>query len=187
MWITAPYRHLASVDTGALTKAVLSLPETSWQADRQQLKELAFYRETNSIFLRSVDAQTFNNVLRERSLQEADITIPTGRESLQALVDPILEVLLEKLGRGGVVTRIQFARMRPGTRIMPHIDQSMMLVAAHRVHVPLTTNPGVNFDIGDNQASFSPGEMYEFNNRVMHSVHNGGNTDRIHLIIDYLR
>ncbi|MEH6518792.1 MAG: aspartyl/asparaginyl beta-hydroxylase domain-containing protein [Halioglobus sp.] len=186
MWITTPYRHLGSVDISALSEQILSLPERTWQADEKLRRDLAFYRETNSIFLKSIPAKTFNEIAALRPLKDSDITLQSGWESLHEQVQPILDSVVSLLGAGGIVTRIQFARMRPNSKIMPHIDQSMMLVAAHRVHVPLTTNSGIRFDIDGHSVKFAVGEIYEFNNRVVHSVANQGDTDRIHLIIDYL-
>ena len=43
------------------------------------------------------------------------------------------------------MSQIQLARMRPGTTIQQHINQSQMLNAANRLHIPLQTNSDVEF------------------------------------------
>ena len=57
---------------------------------------------------------------------------------------------------------------------------------AHRVHLPLTTNPRVRFFIDGVPHRFEPGRAVEVNNQLSHSVMNDGPNDRVHFIFDYL-
>lgn len=57
---------------------------------------------------------------------------------------------------------------------------------AHRIHVPLLTNPDVIFLVGGKQVTMDVGNGYEINNQLVHRVHNGGDEDRIHFIFDYV-
>ena len=84
------------------------------------------------------------------------------------------------------MSQIQLARMRPGTTIQQHINQSQMLNAANRLHIPLQTNSDVEFVVDGQRVIMDVGILYELNNRVPHSVVNRGHSARIHLIIDYI-
>ena len=186
MWMTKPYRHLGAADTSAITERLLGLPEAAWEEGESLRRSLTLYRETRSIFLKSISAQLFGQILAERPLLESDVEIQGDWGPLVTEAEALIELIIGYLGVEGIVTRIQFARMKPGASIQPHVDQSLMLVASHRVHIPLTTNPGVSFTIDDQACHFEPGEVFELNNRVTHSVVNDGDSDRIHLIVDYL-
>lgn len=45
------------------------------------------------------------------------------------------------------IIRMQFARMRPGTRIKPHTDLGRWASGSHRIHIPVTVAPGVGFAV----------------------------------------
>jgi len=50
--------------------------------------------------------------------------------------------------------------------------------------VPLVTNPGTRFHVGDQTMNIPVGEIYEVNNKRNHAVENDGELDRIHLIFE---
>jgi hypothetical protein len=52
--------------------------------------------------------------------------------------------------------------------------------------VPITTNPRVRFTVDGRPFKLEVGQVYEINNKLMHSVANKGDTDRIHFIFDYV-
>lgn len=185
MWMTTPYRHLGSAQIRAVTERLEALPESAWEEGESLRRSLTLYRETRSIFLKSIAAQTFGQILAERPLRESDVEIQGDWGPLVDETETLVEQIIGYLGVEGIVTRIQFARMKPGASIQPHVDQSLMLVASHRVHIPLTSNDGVIFTIDEQDCHFEPGEVFELNNRVTHSVVNKGTRDRIHLIVDY--
>jgi hypothetical protein len=50
----------------------------------------------------------------------------------------------------------------------------------------LQTNQGVEFTVDEERVIMEEGKAYELNNLLPHSVYNGGEEDRIHLIFDYM-
>ena len=66
------------------------------------------------------------------------------------------------------------AKLKPGGVISPHRDTHPSFVASHRIHVPITTNPGVRFMIDGRPHRFELGRAYEINNQRNHSVMNSG-------------
>jgi hypothetical protein len=57
---------------------------------------------------------------------------------------------------------------------------------SHRIHLPLVTNDGVKFTVGDTTKYLLPGELWEINNRRKHTVMNNGTEGRVHMIMDFV-
>lgn len=55
--------------------------------------------------------------------------------------------VLQLLGKKDLrnIIRMQFARMQPGIHIRTHRDHGKWAMHAHRLHVPITAAPGVDF------------------------------------------
>lgn len=91
------------------------------------------------------------------------------------------------------IARLQFAKMGKGASILPHSDRGAWAQAAHRVHVPILSYPEIlfvareknNMPVGMKIPS-KEGIVFEINNLSPHFVHNFGDGDRIHLIIDWV-
>lgn len=80
---------------------------------------------------------------------------------------------------------VRLMRLTPGSSIKEHNDHD--LDAEHgmaRLHVPITTNPGVTFRLNGSEVAMAPGEVWYLRLSDPHSVTNLGGTDRIHLVID---
>lgn len=73
-----------------------------------------------------------------------------------------------------------------GGDISAHVDNVFTLSHSHRVHIPIITNDKVKFSIADQTKNLKEGEIWEINNREMHSVLNDGDTSRTHIIIDWV-
>eukprot|EP00501_MAST-03F_sp_TOSAG23-6_P000316 GSMAST32.ASY1.ANO1.323.1 assembled CDS len=109
-----------------------------------------------------------------------------------------LESIFKQIGVSSEqVIRCVFACLPAGVTIPVHHDSGRWVEVAHRIHVPLVTNPGVTFFAGADEASLEEyhlpvGTCVELNNHAKHKVINNGasgeNIDnrRVHLIFDYL-
>lgn len=93
--------------------------------------------------------------------------------------------LLESAADGKAI-RIEFISMNPFSRVRTHKDRSDVLYVARRFHIPIKTNSLVLFTSGQEVRHLELGHAYELNNINYHSVVNGSNEPRIHLIIDVL-
>ena len=179
---------LGAFDVSRLKATVLTLGEDAWQADssRQQV----------------FDAHTSTQTLK--LIADADFrhTHPTVHPSFQAF-EPLMAPLMqhirsfylqtlrqrsvaEKHGPGYFI-RALLTRLGPGTEITQHIDDGYSLKRCHRIHVPLVTSQQTIFRVGETRLHMGEGEMWEINNRRLHAVTNGGDTARIHLIMDYVQ
>ena len=63
-----------------------------------------------------------------------------------------------------------------------HVDPHPAADVPHKIHVPLKTNPKVEFWEADDAFYLAPGHSYEVNNKIMHGGANRSDEDRIHLV-----
>lgn len=87
---------------------------------------------------------------------------------------------------GGQIVKLMLAELPPGGLIAPHRDQAPALRLSHRCHVPVTTNPGVEFRIDNLPMTLREAVAYEIDNTRVHEVINRGDTPRVHLICDVM-
>jgi uncharacterized protein YkvS len=76
------------------------------------------------------------------------------------------------------------SRLRPNGVIGFHRDNGYFLELCHRVHIPLKSNPNVEYVIENNSYYWEPGNIYEFDNTRLHGVFNNSNENRIHLVVN---
>lgn len=78
-----------------------------------------------------------------------------------------------------------FYYLEPGAKIHPHRD---LTGASHndriRFHVPIVTNPDVDFRVSDERIPMAPGDLWCLDTSYKHSVANMGDRSRVHLIIE---
>jgi hypothetical protein len=83
------------------------------------------------------------------------------------------------------VRSVRFLRLVPGAKIREHRDHDLTLESGlARMHVPIVTNPQVDFFLDANRVEMQPGECWYLNFSLPHWIENKGDTDRIHLVID---
>jgi len=83
---------------------------------------------------------------------------------------------------------VRLLSLAPGSRIKPHKDYGCSYKSGFfRIHVPLLTNEGVYFTIGDERLQLQEGECWYMDFSATHSIVNEGRSDRVHLIIDGIR
>jgi hypothetical protein len=95
-------------------------------------------------------------------------------------------------GLGGALDRFacelqaaRLLRLGPGARIREHRDYRLGYDDGEiRVHVPLSTSPGVDFRLEGRTVAMAPGEAWYLDLNRPHSVANDGETARIHLVVD---
>jgi hypothetical protein len=80
---------------------------------------------------------------------------------------------------------VRLMRLTPGSRIKEHNDHDLAADWGQaRLHVPITTNPGVTFLLNRVPVAMAPGEAWYLRLSDPHAVTNDGDTDRVHLVID---
>ncbi len=80
---------------------------------------------------------------------------------------------------------VRLMRLTPGSVIKEHNDHDLSAeLGMARIHVPITTNPEVEFMVNRVPVVMAPGEAWYLRLSDNHSVANRGTTDRVHLVID---
>lgn len=96
---------------------------------------------------------------------------------------------------GAEIHRVRFMRLKPGGgELERHTDQvdpdsGGALNKLARIHLPIKTNPDVIFTVWDTKGTpqkvhMSEGDVWFLDTRKAHQAINGGNEERIHLVID---
>jgi len=102
-----------------------------------------------------------------------DHTLPQVRKILDAIGTDKAEL-------------IDFYYLDPDARLHPHKDLTGAgLNNRIRFHVPIITNAKVLFEIdGEKDIFMKPGDLWCLDTSYTHSVHNGGDETRIHIVIE---
>jgi len=83
------------------------------------------------------------------------------------------------------VTAVRLMRLAPGSCIHEHHDHDLMAESGvARIHVPITTNPGVSFLLNGDPVAMAAGEAWYLRLADPHAVRNEGSSDRVHLVLD---
>lgn len=107
---------------------------------------------------------------------------------------PEVEQVVKLLGLG-IQERIRFMRLAPGGgELTRHTDQvepdaGVTDGTLMRIHLPIKTNPKVDFTVWDYRGTertvnMKKGELWYLDIRKPHRAINGGDEERIHLVID---
>lgn len=174
MHCAEPLRHLGAVDISDLAAALALQPQALWDADAEFRRALAPYRMTRTIYLK----MTLGG-------PDATARLLSGWRPLRSAFEPIAEAIGRLFPRPGRVLNAQIALLPPGGSIAAHRDRGPTLEASHRVHVPITTHPDVDFIVEQQRLVLAVGQAYELDNMRIHAVTNRSPIDRIHLIVDY--
>jgi hypothetical protein len=178
MDIGQPVRALGPVDVGALSRAILQQDESAWHEEQVRQESYEVHRQTESIVLVFTDGQGW---------PEIEVRKEPGWDRLAAAAVPVMHDIIERCyPKGGTIIRAMAAKLLVGGKIRPHRDSHPSFHHGHRVHVPITTNPRVRFIIDGRPYRLEPGQAYELNNQLTHSVANKGVDDRVTFIFDYV-
>ncbi|WP_343637737.1 aspartyl/asparaginyl beta-hydroxylase domain-containing protein [Fluviicola sp.] len=83
------------------------------------------------------------------------------------------------------VLSVRLLRLEAGAEIKPHTDHELGYEDGQfRLHIPIVTNPDVEFILDGERLTMLPGECWYTNVNLVHSVANRGTVDRVHLVID---
>jgi aspartyl/asparaginyl beta-hydroxylase (cupin superfamily) len=75
--------------------------------------------------------------------------------------------------------------LKAGSAIKEHTDYKLAYADGEvRLHIPVATNPGVEFVLDGARVDMKEGECWYNNFNLPHRVVNRGSTDRIHLVVD---
>ena len=85
---------------------------------------------------------------------------------------------------GAVWGRSRLMGLGAGAEVPDHVDNNYYWRTHIRLHIPIITNPGVEFSCGDQTVYMAPGEAWIFDTFRQHHVANRGTEQRVHLVFD---
>ena len=178
MDIDVPLRDLGAIDATTLRDAILGQDDVAWLEDEYRQESFYVHDQTRSIVMIALDDDKW---------PDGPISRGPGWQRIADAALPVMqEIITKHYPEGGEVIRAIAARLVAGGNIKAHSDIHQSFHCAHRIHVPITTNPKVWFTINGRPFQFKLGQAYEINNQAQHSVTNKGTEDRITFIFDYI-
>jgi Aspartyl/Asparaginyl beta-hydroxylase/Nif11 domain len=80
---------------------------------------------------------------------------------------------------------VRLLKLSAGSRIREHKDHKLSLEdGLMRIHIPITTNPRVEFFVNNIRLVMNAGECWYINFNLPHRVYNHSETERVHLVMD---
>jgi Aspartyl/Asparaginyl beta-hydroxylase/Nif11 domain len=80
---------------------------------------------------------------------------------------------------------VRLLRLKAGSIIREHSDGDLGYDRGEiRIHIPIVTNPAVEFYLGGERIVLNEGECWYLDLSRLHRVQNLGATDRVHLVVD---
>ena len=179
--------HIGDIDTTDIKNLVLGLTEEQWDSFGFRQKRYEVHQHTQTIGL--VYDPDFRHT-HPTKLPTLDMFEAELRPVLWMVADHFEETqsakkLIKENGIGYFI-RASLVRLKAGCSIAEHRDMNFSLTHSHRVHLPIVTNDETWFSVGSESINMREGQVYEINNRRLHSVANNGTEDRVHLILDYV-
>jgi len=95
---------------------------------------------------------------------------------------PYIQQVMAELG--GAWGRSRLMGLGAGAEVPEHVDTHYHWRTHLRIHVPVITNPKVEFTCGGETIHMAPGECWVFDSFRWHEVHNRGEERRVHLVLD---
>lgn len=177
MDIGVEQKLLGKIDIDALRDSILSQDDAAWQEQALRQQNYEVHKDTESIVMLFCDEEW----------PEGEIYKEAGWDRIADVAQPMIDDIIDTYYQpGGTVLRAMAAKLKANGRIRPHRDSLRSFGMGHRIHIPITSSEFVRFTIGGKPYAFEPGNVYELNNQLTHSVVNMGNEDRITFIFDYV-
>jgi hypothetical protein len=166
MKLDVPFLQLPlSFDAAALAAEIDALGEGAWRPHPQG------FPGNSALPLVSVGGDP-----------ESDAVRGPMRPTPQLLACPYLMQVMASLG--AVWGRSRLMRLSGQAEVTPHVDINYYWREHMRVHVPVVTQPTVQFHCGDAVLNMAAGECWVFDTWRLHRVHNDDDRARIHLVAD---
>ena len=147
--------------------------DAEWYYDTTRQETFKHHKHTTSYPIYEMQMQKPFNV--ELKCQNSNFV---------TMIDSIFKDL--ELVYNGHVTKAIFINLPAGKKVDGHYDEGDYLGMVRRVHIPIITNPDVDFIINEETKNMKLGDCWEINNSRFHEVNNRSKEDRVHLLIDIL-
>ena len=172
-------RFQQQFDAGKLQQEVARLETAVWS---EHYNRRSYEGNWSTLQLRSLHGQLENNAAvpvgttpGDNAFQDTEVLArcPYHREVIDFF-------RMEK-------TSVRLMKLDAGAIIKPHHDHDLNYEQGEvRLHIPVTTNPQLEFYLEDERLLMAEGSCWYLNLTLEHQVINAGPTPRVHLVIDGL-
>ena len=178
MRLSEPLIRLFDIPVDDLAQALPDATDPVWDIDKFRQTKHEVHRHTRSIVFES---------LRNGWVPGQPRIVEQQNYAPQALAT-IAYAYADKIAAhySGKIVRLVLAELAPRGTIVVHRDHGAGLTLVHRCHLPVITNPDVQFFIDMTPHHLQAGVAYEFDNTRRHSVENNSDERRIHLLCDVM-
>lgn len=141
------------------------------------------HKSTRCIFLRGPRQLSMEDWFKDEPSENYETIneMPLVKHILLSVM-AVVRIRTPPLVKTGHAMLVELA---PGAGINWHVDEGEYAQKNVRFHLPLVTNPGCFLVSGAQVVHAEVGALTYFNNRILHSAVNLGQTRRIHLICDF--
>ena len=169
--------HREAVDIQPVLSEILA-HTIAWTEQTGRQSRIRVQAETDGIPLRGLRHSKIMG-RRRRDVHET-------RYTSLASCFPHTVALLERFANelGGNLGRAKFARLPPGAHVLPHVDRGEYYELRDRYHLVVDCQGTSMLQAGDEEISMRDGELWWFDNKVIHSARNESQRHRTHLIFD---
>lgn len=181
------FARLPGFDVSQIKDLAARLTQEHWGENQARQQRYPAHQHTQTIPLFTDDGN--ENSLPEKQ-PAYDLFVPILTPLFREIANyykssPDTQAKFDQTIKGYFI-RINLVNLQAGGMIRRHKDKGYWLSHSHRVHVPIITNDRVLFSVGNETINMKEGEVFEVNNRRVHSVVNEGAEDRVHLILDWV-
>jgi len=172
----ASVKKLCEVDITSALQVLNKLPNSYWlRQDRAKQNDYPVFHSTQHIIMRFTEPN--GSPRRHNSYLSWKLFSPA--------VLPLMNQVSNRLDiKNPVYSKAMLARLKPHSVIEPHIDRGSSYEFVHKIHIPLISQPDVEFIVEDKVFFLQPGYAYEVNNLKKHGVSNPTNINRVHFIFE---
>ena len=165
MRLTTPFLKLPlQFDAAALERELRALPPSAW------VPHPTGFEGNEAVRLVTPGGRPTDDLDGEMAPTEQLLAMPYARQIMGVI--------------GGVWGRSRLMGLRAGGEVPLHVDSHYYWRTHWRIHIPIITNPAVEFSCGPETVHMKPGECWLFDSFRWHRVVNGGSEQRVHLVLD---
>jgi len=154
------------------------IKEEDWFINTARQDTIDEQKETQSIGLVSnLPISNFNNINTQ------DI-VKTKLYDRYPLLTEFLHSFANDIGKGWL-SRAMIVRLQPHKQVYPHNDMGLYYLFRDRYHLVLDSD-GSRMKVHGEESTWHNGEVWWFNNNLIHEAYNDSDKWRIHVIFDVL-
>jgi len=166
------------VDIRELAAEVAGIAPYWWGVHTHRQEALDHHRHTQSIVIRNRKARERDYLPADGIHESEETAFSRQYPKTNALVTPLAQELGLALGR------VVLVKLPAHSQVYRHYDNEECLMERDRYHLVLSCGERNLLESGNNRFNVKPGELWFFDNKVMHRAVNPSDTPRIHIIFD---